>query len=208
MNARVFFVLASIALASPALAEEPHLARGDSSSPLHLRIDANFHYGIGGQSALGVLVNTTGYAAVWDDANATGSLDVGVMAFYANEPTALAPWLSGLDVDGAGHRFQLLATVGHSFHMLDDRSLVLGLHVYAGWNAWVSDYAVTYPNENVRGSATVTRHHFVGGGMLALAYRFSERVGIDLALGGPFPTTSSYVIGMFFVSAGVSIFVL
>lgn len=211
MRAFALLLLASITLAAPARAEEtrrPHLVAGEASSPLHLRLDASFHYGIGGQSALGALLHLTGYAAVWDDANATGSLDVGVLAFYANEPTGLAPWLAGIDVEGAGHRSQLLATVGHTFHMLSGRELALGLHLFAGWNAWISDYAIEYADENVRGRATVARHHFVSGGLLALAYRFSDYVGVDLAVGAPFPTVSSYVAGMFFASLGVSIFLM
>ncbi len=215
MSARLLFLSSCLALAAPSVAraqepsaDAPHIVPGERSGRLHLRIDANFHYGIGGQSALGPLLHVTGYAAVWDAGGASGSFDVGVLAFYANEPTALAPWLIGSSAEGAGHRTQLLATAGHTFHLLEGRELALGIHVFAGWNMWISEYAIEYANEGVSGSSRITRHHFVTGAELALAYRIAPNVGLNLALGGPFPHESSYVVGMFFVSVGLSFFIV
>lgn len=197
-------VLATIT--SVARAEAPHVRAGEPLGTVHVRLDASATYGIGGQSFVGALTHISVGVSAWDDGEATGSLDVGLGLAYHNEPTWLAPWLSGGGVEGAAHRAQTLLMVGHTFHMLPGRELSLGLHAYAGWNRWISSYALTYEAENVRGAATIERDQFVTGAQLTLAGRVAERVGLQLVLGGPFPTESSYVVGMFHVGLGLSFY--
>jgi hypothetical protein len=119
----------------------------------------------------------------------------------------LAPWLrgAGSDITGANHRVQWVATFGHGFSMGKRRRVYLGTHVYAGWNHWLSSYTVRYLGEDVGGSAKVGRSHFVAGGQLGLGYRFTRRFATHLLIGAPFPTQSSYAIGLAFVGAGVTV---
>jgi hypothetical protein len=180
---------------------------GESERRLHLMLDGTFTYGIGGQSALGVTTHLTGYTALWNTRRATGTIDVGLQLAYGNEPTALAPWLSPDTVDGAAHRFQALLTVGHTFHMGRQRRAAFGVHLFGGWNHWSSSYTLRYPTENVQGSSTVSRDNFITGAELKFAYRFSKHVGINMVMGAPFPYQSSYVVGMFFVGAGLTFYV-
>jgi hypothetical protein len=200
-------VAPSVRAEPAATLREPHLREGgEREHRLHLALDGDFTYGIGTQSALGAQLRLTGYTAVWNTRYATGTIDVGVQFAYANEPTALAPWLHGVDTDGAGHRIQALVTVGHTFHMGRRRRVAFGLHLFGGLNHWISSYTLRYPNEGVSGSGTVTRDHFVTGAELKLSYRFSKHVGLNLVAGAPFPTESSYVVGMFFIGAGLTFY--
>ena len=203
--------LALLLLAAPARGEvpnltaAPHIAEGgETARRLHLQLDGAFTFGIGGQSALGAQLHLTGLTALWNAGPATGSLDVGLQLAYGNEPPALAFWLAGVDAQGANHRVQAVATVGHTLHVGQQRRASLGLHVFAGWNHWRSAFTVRYPGEGVEGSATVSRDLFVSGAELKAAYRLSRRVGLHLVAGVPFPTASSYAIGLFFIGAGLS----
>jgi hypothetical protein len=190
-----------------AAAQLPHMEEGgESERRLHLKLDAAFTYGIGGQSVLGAQVNFIGYAGLWNTRLATGSFDVGLQAAYGNEPPWLAPWLQGIDVSGANHRIQALVTLGHTFHMGARRRAALGFEVFGGWNHWISDFTLNYPKEGVSGRATLSRDHAILGGQLRFAYRFSRHVGFNLLAGGPFPIHSSYVVGMFSVGVGLSFY--
>jgi hypothetical protein len=204
----VLLCVAHSASAEPAATlSEPHLREGgEREHRLHLALDGDFTYGIGGQSTLGAQLHLTGYTAVWNTRHATGTIDVGLQFAYGNEPPALAPWLQGKDTDGAAHRIQALVTVGHTFHMGQRRRAAFGLHLFGGWNHWISSYSLRYPNENVSGSGTVVRDHFVTGAELKFSYRFSKHVGLNLVAGSPFPYQSSYVVGMFFVGAGLTFY--
>lgn len=185
----------------------PHVREGgEIEQHLHLLLDAAFTYGIGGQSELGAQMGLTGYTAVWNTGHATGTLDVGAQVSYGNEPIALAPWLAGGNADGAGHRLQLLVTAGHTLHLGARRRFALGLHLFGGWNRWVSAYSLRYPDEGVYGSATLERDHLVTGAELKMAYRFSRRVGLGLVMEAPFPYESSYVVGMFKVGVGLNFY--
>lgn len=194
------------ASAASARDRAPHVVAGESSGTLHVRLDTSATYGIGGQSFLGALAHVSLGVSAWDSGDATGSVDVGLALAYHHEPTWLAPWLSSGDVQGATHRTQALLVAGHTFHLLPGRELSLGMHVYAGWNRWISSYSVSYPDEDVQGSATVERDHLVTGGQLTLAGRVADWLGLHVVLGGPFPTESSYVVSMFHVGVGLSFY--
>ncbi|MFV8751816.1 hypothetical protein ACNOYE_14825 [Nannocystaceae bacterium ST9] len=200
--------MSALMLSLALLAGEPHPSEsGGEDGRLHLQLDGDLLYGIGGQSFLGGQLHLRGGYAVWDAGRATGTLDLGVQLQYGNEPTWLAPWLKGVDVSGSTHRVQLVLTAGHTFHMGERRRVELGMRVYAGLNHWLSSYSLVYPDEGVRGSAKLARSSFVVGGQLELGYRFSRRVGANLVMGAPFPTpnSSSYVQGLLFVGLGLTI---
>lgn len=201
--------VASLARADTTIAQRvpPHIREGgETGHRLHFGLDTSFQFSIGGQMALGASVRGSGYAPIWNTRVATGTADVGVVLSYANEATALAPWLSGNDVTGAAHRIQLVASLGHTFHLGKRRRSSLGFHLYGGLNQWISSYEVNYANEGVRGAATVSRTKFVVGGELRYAYRISEYVGIHVAMGAPFPTESSYVNSLAHINAGLSFY--
>lgn len=196
---------APAARAEAELAAAPHIAEGgETGRSLHVLVDTAFTYGIGGQSDLGVLVRATGYVAEWNTRRATGTLDFGVQLAYQNEPTALAPWIDRQEVSGAGHHLNALLTLGQTIFMGPRRRASLGLLLFGGWSHWISSYSLVYANEGVEGSATVQRSDFVAGGELKFGYRFSRRLGMNVVAGAPFPTQSSYLIGMFYVGVGLT----
>lgn len=184
----------------------PHLLPGGLDRRVHLRLDGDFIYGIGGQSFFGAQAHLLAYRGLWSTRHAIGSLDLGLRLAYGNEPTWAAPWIDREQVSGATHRVQALLTVGHSFHMGARRRAALGMHLHGGLNHWLSAYTLDYAREGVHGEARVRRNRFVTGAELSLAYRFSRHVGANVTLGGPFPYQSSYVVGMFFVGAGLSFY--
>jgi hypothetical protein len=196
----------SPARAEPSLRAAPHVAEGgEDTRRLHLLVDGVATFGIGGQMAVGGLARATGYLAVWNTRRATGTLDLGVALAYQNEPVGLAPWLAGKDVTGAGHRVHALLSLGHTVHLGRRRRSALGLALVGGLSHWISSYALVYPTEGVRGRDTVRHTDPLIGGELRYGYRFSERVGLVLVAGAPFPTQSSYVIGMFHVGLGLTV---
>ncbi|HLT37929.1 MAG TPA: hypothetical protein VK034_16705 [Enhygromyxa sp.] len=196
----VTLIAALLAAEPPA----PHVGEGKDGR-IHLQLDGHATFSIGGQMALGANLDLLGSCAIWATARATGTHEFGAQLQYANEPTWLAPWIDRTRVAGAGHRINVLVLMGHGFWMGKHRRAYLGVRLYAGMNHWLSSYTVEYPDESVRGSAKVYRNHFVGGGQLALGYRFSERVGVQALIGAPFPTASSYAIGIAFAGLGLSV---
>ena len=193
-------------LSAAAAAPAPHVPEsGEKDGRIHLPLSGAALYGIAGQSFLGANLRFNAGLPVWASARATGTFDFGAQFQYANEPTWLAPWLRGVDVEGATHRVVLAVTVGHTFHLGRRRRLSLGTHLYGGLNHWVSSYSLRYPDEGVEGSANVARSLFVGGGQLEFGYRFSRRVGMQVLLGAPFPINSSYAQGLFFAGLGLTV---
>ncbi|MBC8071935.1 MAG: hypothetical protein IAG13_26645, partial [Deltaproteobacteria bacterium] len=81
--------------------------------------------------------------------------------------------------------------------------VALGLHVFGGWNYWRSDYELDYAQEDVHGSAVVARHRAIVGVEARFAYRFHRRVGFNVLVSAPMPTTSSYLIT--FAQAGLGL---
>jgi hypothetical protein len=196
---------AQVAQAEVELRAAPHIAEGgEGGHRLHVLVDGVFTYGIGGQSDLGVLVRATGYTAEWNTRRATGTLDFGVQLAYQNEPVALAPWLADIDVSGAGHHINALFTLGQTVYLGQRRRASLGLLIFGGLSHWISSYSLVYPTEGIEGSATVQHSDFIAGGELKFGYRFSRYLGMNIVAGAPFPTQSSYVIGMFYVGVGLT----
>jgi len=196
------------AAAPPPSARAPHLPAGGLDNRTHLRLEGDFIYGIGGQSFFGAQAHLMAYRGLWSTRHAIGSLDLGLRLAYGNEPTWAAPWIDRDQVTGATHRVQALLTAGHTFHMGRRRRAALGMHLHGGLNHWRSAYALEYAQEDVHGKAVVRRNRFITGAEATFAYRFSRHVGANVTLGGPFPSQSSYLVGLFFVGAGLSFYVL
>lgn len=203
---RLLAALGPLATMNAAQADDRpiHVVAGEAPETLHVRLDTTGTFGIGGQSFLGALLHASLGVTLWDIEAATGSFDAGLALGYHHEPVWLAPWQSSSEVSGAGHRVQILAVAGHTFHMLQGRELTLGLQLYGGWSRWISSYSVDYDGEGVHGEATIERDYPIAGGQITFAGRVSDLVGLHLVLGGPFPSESSYVIGMFHVGMGLS----
>ncbi len=173
---------------------------------LHLQLDADAVFGLGGQMFLGTRIHAKGYTPVWHRPKATGTVDLGVQFLYGNEPVFLAPWLDPERVQGANHHVQAVVTAGHTFHLGRRRRAGLGGHLYGGLNHWTSSYRVEYAEEGVSGRSVVRRNHMVGGGQIELSVRLHRRVGLDFACGAPFPTQSVYVLTRMFVGVGLSLY--
>ncbi|MCA9720384.1 MAG: hypothetical protein KC468_37325 [Myxococcales bacterium] len=185
----------------------PHVAEdGGRSDRVHVQLDTDASWGVGGQMFLGAQLRAAALLEHWTTRLALGTWDFGVNFAYQNEPVFLAPWINRDQVTGAGHRVQLLATVGHSAHMGRRRRVALGLHLFGGWSYWRSAYSVRYPSESVAGEAVVARHHPIVGGEVRLAYRLHRRVGLNLAIGAPFPTNTSYAITFGHLCLGLSLY--
>lgn len=188
-------------------ATAPHVtAEPVAERRLHLQLDADAIFGIGGQMFLGTRVHLTGYTPIWYRPKATGTIDVGVQLLYGNEPVFMAPWLDPEEVRGATHHVQAVATVGHTFHLGRRRRVGLGAHLYGGLNHWTSSYRVEYPDEGVEGHSVVRRNHLLGGGQLELAVRLSRRVGLDFVLGAPFPTKPEALLTLAFIGTGLTFY--
>ncbi len=201
-------MIASLLAASLLVAEPPapHVAEdGQRSGRVHLQLDGAGTWGIGGQMFLGTNLRFAALLEHWTTSKALGTWDLGAVFAYQNEPTFLAPWIDPTQVDGAGHRLVLAAHVGHTVHMGARRRVALGLSASAGLNHWRSSYSVSYADEDVSGSAVVSRNLAVVGGELRLGYRFHRRVGAQLVLGAPAPTTTSYAISVAHVGLGLSV---
>jgi hypothetical protein len=208
MKAAAAFLVAALA-SSTALASDdvppPHVVAGEQSRA-HVRMEGDVLYGIGGQSFLGGGLDAIVDARVWETRRATGTLGGGLGLVYHNEPTFLAPWIDRDLVHGATHRVQALAIAAHTIHIGKLRRFSFGVQLYGGLNHWRSDYRVDYAREHLAGRSVVERDTFVVGGQLRLGYRVARRVGLGLLLGGPFPTKSSYVNGMFQVGLGLTVY--
>jgi hypothetical protein len=185
--------------------QDPYITPAGKDGRIHLQLHGDAMFSIGGQMALGANLNLNASYAVWDAGRATGAFEFGTQLQYANEPTWLAPWVDRTRVSGAGHRIDWVMTIGHGFWMGKRRRVYLGMHLYAGWNHWLSSYEVDYAAESVSGKAKVSRSHSIGGGQLSFGYRFSQRVGVHTLIGAPFPTASSYAIGIAFAGLGLTV---
>ena len=185
----------------------PHVAEdGAKTGRVHIQLDADATWGIGSQMFLGTQLHLVGVLEHWTTSRAIGTWDIGGNFAYQNEPTFLAPWIDTTQIHGAGHRVQLLASVGHTVHMGRRRRVALGLHAFGGWNVSRAVYSVEYVDEGVSGRGSSTFHRPIVGGELRFAYRFHDRVGLNLMMGAPLPTDSSYLLTLAHVGVGLSIF--
>ena len=155
---------------------------------------------------LGTQIRTAALLEHWTTRRAIGTWDFAGIVEYGNEPRFLAPWIDPAQVRGAGHRLRLLGSVGHSVHMGKRRRAALGLHVYGGYNLWVTSYSVNYASEGVKGDATEAFHRPVVGGQLRFALRLHRNVGWSVAVDAPVPTTTGYIITLMQVATGLTIY--
>lgn len=202
MRALVLLALPSAALAAP---PAPHVSPDDAlGRDLHVRLDADATWGIGSQMYVGAALHGLGQLPVWHGPRATGSLDVGLRVAYGNEAQWLAPWIDPEQVQGVPHRVAVQASVGHAFHLSPRRRLALGVNLLGGVNVVHHTVTITYAAEDVCGTASATDVAPLVGGQASLSWRVHDRVGLHLGADVPFPTTSSYRIGLASVGLGVT----
>lgn len=208
MNRTILFALLLAGPVAHAAAPDPHVAEdGSPDSHWRLRLDTSATWGIGGQMFLGADLHPTVGRPIWKTASATGTLDLGLDLNYGNEATFLAPWIDRTTTSGAGHRVQVLGTLGGTFHLGPTRRFGLGLHGVAGLNEWISAYTVDYADEDFSGGTVVSEASFVAGGRLTMAYRVHRNVGVNIVAQALLPTRSTYAIGFGHVGAGLSFYV-
>jgi hypothetical protein len=195
------------ALGAPAEAGEPYVtAEEPLRRAIHVRLDTDLTWGIGSQMYLGALAHTEGQLPVWRGEGATGTFDVGLRVAYGHEGLYFAPWIDRTQFQGANHRVATQVVVGTTTHVTPQRRLGVGVHALVGWNVVVSEGTLTYAAEDFTVTARGVRHDVIVSGDVTLAYRASRHVGVNLAITAPFPTASSYVIGMVSVGVGTSFY--
>lgn len=184
-------LLASVALA----AEGPRV-----------QLDAVATYSIGGQTALGGEALTTVGWKVWETPRAQGDVDVGLWLGVQAEPWSLAPWIDPEQARGMSGRVRLLPNVGHTIRFGELRRFSFGVHLYGGAVAWWSQGQVTYPEAGVDGEASDLAVVGDWGGLLRFTAQPHPVVGVSLVAGAPIfgATSSSYVVGLFTVGAGLT----
>ena len=198
-----------VLLAMPCAAfAAPHPSAQDRHpSDVHLRLDTDASWGIGSQMFLGGQLNLHIQLPVWRARQLGGTFDLGFRGAYGNEPAFLAPWRDSDDSDLA-QRFQTQLGLGHTLHLGKQRRFALGTHVWAGWNHYRKQVTVDFKQENVSGKAQTQFNHFLVTGEFSMAYRLHDNVGINLAVGAPFPTLSSYILTLLHANIGFTFYMM
>jgi hypothetical protein len=197
----------SLAIVAPAAASDPYVTPDEPAlGALHVRLDTDFSWGIGSQMYLGALAHAEGQLPVWRTGAATGTLDFGLRVAYGNEGLYFAPWIDRTQFEGANHRVATQVVLGTTFHVTPQRRLGVGVRALIGWNALVREGTLTYAAEDFTTTQSWVRHRVIASGDVTLSYRASRNVGVNLAITAPFPTDSSYVIGLVSVGIGTSFY--
>jgi len=173
------------------------------SRPTHVALDAAFTYGIGGWSALGVQLHPTVGWSLWSTRRATGTIDLGVVLGYQNEPQAIQA-IAARGQESQTHRLNAFATVGTTFHLGRLRRSGLGLHLFGGWTHVWSSATIRRPDLSFDGTARDDYGVPNVGVILRYAYRVHRNLGLSLQAAAPFQTTPSYVATLFHVGIGLT----
>ena len=91
--------------------------------------------------------------------------------------------------------------------MTEERRVALGLHALIGFNHFNRQAYIDWPDEGLVAERQRGDNNLVVSGEVTLAYRFHDHVGVNLAIGAPFPTESNYLITMVHTSAGLSFYI-
>jgi hypothetical protein len=180
-------------------------AGGDPVHPVHFTLDATATYGIGGFSALGAQLHFVAFTPVWTTNAATGSLDVGLVAGWQDEPQFLQ-YTSMPDEKNDAERLNAWVTLGQTIHFGPGRRVGLGVHLFAGWTHLWSSYTVHDPAQGLNGSLTDNYGSPNAGAMVKFDYRFSDRVGVSIQAVAPFEVGPSFITTLFHVGAGLSFY--
>jgi hypothetical protein len=191
-------VIALVALLATAHADEPADLR------THVDLDALFTYSIGSQSALGGELLATVPVRAWDARRVTGTVDAGLLVGAQFEPSALAPWVDHDTTTALQTHLRELPSVGHTYRFGRQRQIGLGVHVYGGMVWWRSAATVDLDAQDVHGSTVVSRVVPDAGAFLRFTWRPHPVVGLSILAGAPFGVTTSYVVDLFTVGAGLT----
>jgi hypothetical protein len=178
------------------------LLGGDSRHPVHFTLDATATYGIGGFSALGAQLHFVAFTPVWSTNSATGSLDVGLVAGWQDEPQFLQ-YTSMPDEKNDAERLNTWVTVGHTIHFGAGRRVGIGVHLFAGWSHVWSSYSIDDPSQGLVGSLRDNYGSPNAGAMLKFDYRFSQWVGLSVQAVAPFEIGPTFITTIFHVGVGV-----
>ena len=192
---KMAFLIAAAALAYSA----PSAA---ANVPLQTTVDATFTYGIGAYSALGGQLHGMEQIGVWDAPWVAGTVDVGVVLGFQDEPMALQYGAVSGQTNNA-ERLNAWVSVGHTFHFGTERRASLGVHFFNGWTQVWTQAALNNPAHGINTRVADSYGHFNTGAMLKFDYRFSSLLGATAQAIGPWPVGPSYVTTLFHVGLGI-----
>lgn len=176
---------------------------GEPEHRLHFTLDATATYGIGVYSALGGQLHGVGQRTVWNLGSATGSLDLGLVLGFQDEPQ----WLQyevPKHLSNDAQRIHTWVTAGHTFHLGQQRRVGLGAHLFGGWTHVFSQAKVDDPSHGIQSKLADNYGVFNAGAVVKFDYRFSEYVGASVQAAYPFPISPSYVSTLFHVGVGLT----
>lgn len=183
-------------------------AGGDVLYTPHTTLDLAATYGIGGYSALGVQLHAKEQFSNWNTSLATGSFDLGLVLGWQDEAQALQPPAPTGQKNDA-QRLNLWLTLGHTFHMGQERRANLGFHLFGGWTHVWSTGSMEMPDLGIRRAAADDYGLWNAGAMVKFDYRLSRWTGFNLEASAPFyPMGMSYVRTLFHVGVGVTTYLL
>lgn len=178
----------------------------EAPRPPHVDVDLAFVYGNGTRSAFGGAAAATAGWQVWETRGGTGSLDVGLLAGYQNEPYALDPArLAPLVVTGSSHRVEVFAVAGHSLRLLSSRRLLVGLQVFAGWTQLAMRGALTDAGRGVSGSYRADASELTLGLIAQVGFSLTERLAVVGRFVLPMPYAGIAVSSYFMAALGLSL---
>ncbi len=169
-------------------------------------LELDFAYGNGSRTALGGLLGATAGWRVWETAGGSGTLEVGLLAGYQNEPYALsAAYLVPAVMTGSNHRVEVFGVVGHTVRLLPSRRLLVGVQGFAGWTRLVMRGTLTDAGRGVSGVYQADAAELTFGLTALLGVRLSERVTLVGRFILPVPYAGVAISSYFMAALGVSV---
>ena len=135
----------------------------------------------------------------------TGFLQPGALVGYEFEPNAVMdPYIAG-SYTGANHRMSLLLTAGAAVQLGRARRFSFGFLLFAGYANYTISGALDDPGHGIHRSVVINRGAFDSGGLMKLAFRFSDRFGLNLFVAAPFPYNPYPLVGILRAGLGLTI---
>jgi len=177
-----------------------------AEAPPRLDLDLAFAYGNGSRSAFGGLAGATAGWQVWETPGTTGTVDVGLLAGYQNEPySQTAALLAPMVVTGSNHRSELFVVAGPSVRLLPSRRLLLGLQAFAGVTLLSMRGSLTDSGRGVSGSYRADAAEVTLGAIGVVGIALTERLSIVGRFLLPVPYAGVAVSSYFMATLGVSL---
>lgn len=177
-----------------------------AAEPPRVEAELAFVYGFGSRSAFGGAATATVGWPAWESAGAAGTLEVGLLGGYQNEPYGpSAAYLAPTVVTGSNHRVEVFAVGGHTFRLLESRRLLVGLQLFAGWTHVSMRGAVTDGVQGFSGTYRADGAEFTFGVMVTGGVRVTERISVVARFILPLPYAGVALSSYFMASLGASV---